>query len=366
MRTAIAALLCLATSAAAPVEPATLRDAAAGRFLVGTAVMSAALNDPAKAALVAGQFDALTGENEFKPATLHPRPDRYAFAPADRLVDFAAGHGMRMVGHTLCWHEQTPAWFYQDAAGQPLPRAVGLAHLHDHIAAVMGHFKGRVLGWDVVNEALTDSPDPAAPDLRDSPARRCIGNDFVAQAFAAAHAADPAAELYYNDYNIEAPPKRDRALRLLRSLKAAGLRVDAVGVQGHWALARPDVPTVDAAIAAFAAAGVRVSITELDVDVVQRRGSASTTGQATTRRFDPYRDGCPPVVLAAQAARYADLFRCFVRHGRTVERVTLWGLDDGQSWLNHLHPPGPANYPLLWTARLEPKPALAAVLDALR
>jgi endo-1,4-beta-xylanase len=366
LRTA-ATLLCLTVACrASAAAPPTLRDAVAGRFLIGTAVMSSALEDPTMAGLVARQFDALTGENEFKPASLQPRPGRFRFAEADRLADFAAAHGMRMVGHTLCWHQQTPAWFYEDAEHRPLARAVALAHLHDHIVAVMGHFRGRVIGWDVVNEALSDGP---GPDLRDTPARRAIGDDYVAQAFAFARAADPSAELYYNDYNIEQPPKRDRALRLIRDLTARGLRIDAVGIQGHWSLDRPDARVIDEAISAFAATGVRVSITELDVDVLPRPakwGGQSQREATTTPVPDPYRGGCPPAVLQLQSARYAGLFRLCLHHGHTVERVTLWGVGDGQSWLNDFPFRGRTNYPLLFDRHLSPKPAFTAVVDALR
>jgi GH35 family endo-1,4-beta-xylanase len=181
---------------AADTARRSLRAAANGRFLVGTAVMSRQLDNPALAALIAEQFDCLTAENEFKPVVVHPRPGEFRFAGADRIVDFARGHRMKVVGHTLCWHSQSPAFLFQGPDGKPLPREEALKNLRDHIDGVVGHFKGKVVGWDVVNEAISDAQGEY---LRSTPARRAIGDDSIVRAFEFAHAADPDAELYYND-----------------------------------------------------------------------------------------------------------------------------------------------------------------------
>jgi endo-1,4-beta-xylanase len=184
--------------------------------------MSRQLAVPALGVLVAQQFNCLTGENEFKPIAVHPRPDRFNFEPADRIIAFAQQHDMKVVGHTLCWHSQAPAWLFRGSDRKPLPREEALRNLKAHIDAVAGHFKGKVIGWDVVNEAISDVQDQF---LRDTPARRAIGDDYIVKAFEFAHAADPGAELYYNDYNNEQPEKRDKTLRLVRQLKAAGARL---------------------------------------------------------------------------------------------------------------------------------------------
>ena len=199
-----------------------------GRFLIGAAVPARRLDDPRLAALVAQQFDCLTAENEFKPRSLQPQPGKFHFAAADRIVDFARRHGMKVVGHTLCWHSQSPAWMFRGPDGKPLPRDEALRNLKDHIDAVVGHFKGKVIGWDVVNEAISDAKDGY---LRDTPARRAIGDDYIVKAFEFAHAADPDAELYYNDYGNENPEKLEKTIRLIRELKARGVRLDAVGIQ---------------------------------------------------------------------------------------------------------------------------------------
>ena len=348
---------------AADAATRSLRHAANGRFLVGTAVMSSHLDKPALTALVAEQFDCLTAENEFKPMALHPRPGEFRFTGADRIVDFARRHRMKVVGHTLCWHSQSPAFLFRGPDGKPLPRDEALKNLKDHIDGVVGHFKGKVAGWDVVNEAISDSKGEY---LRDTPARRAIGDDYIVKAFEFAHAADPGAELYYNDYGNEHPEKLEKTIRLIRELKARGVRLDGVGLQCHLRLDDPDAPDrVDRAIAAYAAEDVKVMITELDVDVLPRRARGADVASRERGGTDPYRDGLPPKVAEAQSRLYGRLFRVVVKHPGLVTRVTFWGTHDGASWLNFWPVAGRINHPLLWDRSLKPKPALGAVLDAL-
>jgi endo-1,4-beta-xylanase len=352
-----------ATPAGDPATPRPLREAARGQFLIGTAISSRQLNNPALAALVAEQFDCLTAENEFKPVSLHPRPGEFRFTAADKIVDFAREHRMKVVGHTLCWHSQSPAFLYRDADGKPLPRDEALKNLKDHIDGVMGHFKGKVIGWDVVNEAISDVKGEY---LRNTPARRAIGDDYIAKAFEFARAADPDAELYYNDYANEHPEKLEKTIRLIRDLKAAGVRLDGVGMQCHMRLDDPEAPDrLDRAIAAYAAEGVKVMITELDVDVLPRRARGADVTARERGVANPYRNGLPPEVAEDQARFYGWLFRVVRKHPGEVVRVTFWGPHDGASWLNFWPVAGRTNHPLLWDRALKPKPALSAVLDAL-
>ncbi len=346
---------------AAPGE--TLRHAVKGRFLIGAAVSPRRLDDPKLAALVAQQFDCLTAENEFKPRSLQPQPGQFRFAAADKIVDFAQSHGMKVVGHTLCWHGQTPPWMFQGPDGKPLPREEALRNLKAHIDAVVGHFKGKVIGWDVVNEAISDAKDGY---LRDTPARRAIGDDYIVKAFEFAHAADPDAELYYNDYGNETAGKRAKTVRLVRELKAKGVRLDAVGIQAHLQLQDADAPDrLDQAIAAFAAEGVKVMLTELDVDVLPRATRGADIAVRERGGADPYRSGLPPDVADAQARFYGRIFRAVLKHPGVVTRVTFWGAHDGASWLNFYPVAFRTNHPLLWDRALQPKPAFAAVLDVL-
>lgn len=352
-----------AAPAGDPVATPSLRQAANDRFLVGTAVMSRHLANPALAALIAKQFDCLTGENEFKPLSLHPRPGEFRFTAADRIIDFARQHRMKVVGHTLCWHSQSPAFLFRSPDRKPLPREDALKNLKDHIDGVVGHFKGKVIGWDVVNEAISDAKSEY---LRDSPARRAIGDDYIVKAFELAHAADPGAELYYNDYGNEHPEKLDKTIRLIRELKARRVRLDGVGLQCHLRLDDSDAPDrLDRAIAAYAAEGVTVMITELDVDVLPRRAGGADVAARERSGSDPYRRALLPGVAEAQARYYGRIFRAVLKHPGVVTRVTFWGTHDGTSWLNYWPVAGRTNHPLLWDRALKPKAALGAVLDAL-
>jgi endo-1,4-beta-xylanase len=334
-----------------------------GRFLIGAAVMSRRLEDPRLAELVAQQFDCLTGENEFKPTLLQPKRGEFHFAAADKIVEFAQAHQMRVVGHTLCWHGQTPAWMFRGPDGKPLPRDEALRNLQVHIDTVVGHFKGKVLGWDVVNEAISDEK---AEYLRNTQARRAIGDDYLVKAFEFAHAADPDAELYYNDYGNENEDKREQTIRLIRDLKASGVRLDAVGIQSHLHLDDLDAPErLDRAITAYAAEGVKVVISELDVDVLPRRGRGADVAARESGGANPYPNGLPTEIAEAQARFYRRIFEVVLKHPGVVTRVTFWGIYDGASWLNSYPVASRTNHPLLWDRALAPKPALEAVLNAL-
>jgi endo-1,4-beta-xylanase len=350
-------------SSATGGDSVTLRQAAGPRMLIGTAVSSRSVANPKPASLIAEQFDCLTAENEMKPVSLQSMQGSFSFERADRIVAFAKAHNMQVIGHNLCWHSQAPRWLFQGGDGQPLPREAALANLKAHIEAVVKHFKGKVKGWDVVNEAVNDGPSPY---LRNTPARRAIGDDFVVKAFEFAHQADPDVELYYNDYNIEQGGKRERALHLIRQIKAAGARIDAVGIQGHWQLESPAVEEIDRGIRAFAGEGLKVMITELDVDVLPRgRGFGADVNATERQGSDPYRAGLPEAVQKKLADRYGALFSMFMRHPE-VTRVTFWGVTDGDSWLNGFPVRGRTNYPLLFDRQMRPKPAFDAVIKALQ
>jgi len=256
---------------------------------------------------------------------------------------------MPLTGHMLCWNQITPPWMFEDKEHKPLPRAEALANLKAHIDGVMKHFKRKLESWNVVNEAISDSPKEY---LRDTPALRAIGPDYVLKAFEFAHEADPTVPLYYNDYNVEDPVKLPKVIRLIRSLRTAGVHLDAIGIQGHWLLDYPSAKVIDAGIDALGKEGLKVIVSELDVDVVTRDGS------------DPYKASIPANILDLEAKRYASLFEIFIKHKDIIPRVTFWGLEDGQSWLN-TNPKVRTNYPLLFDRKLEEKPAYAAVIEAL-
>jgi endo-1,4-beta-xylanase len=284
----------------------------------------------------------------------------YDFTNADRYVAFGESNHMAIIGHTLVWRSQTPRWVYRDTNDEIVTREVLLERMRDHIQTVVGRYKGRIRGWDVVNEALAEDGK-----LRRSYWQRIIGDDYIEKAFQYAHEADPNAELYYNDFSLENEPKRQGAIALIEKLKADGVPITAVGLQGHIKMNWPTVEEEDATISDFAKLGVKVVVTELDVDVVRAtQGNRTADIEANAQLVsgaNTYSNGLPADVQQALAKRYADIFAVFLKHRDVVERVTLWGVTDGDSWLNFGER---ANYPLLFDRKGRPKPAFNAVIQA--
>lgn len=352
-----------------PSDVPPLKDAFKGAFTIGTILSVPALQGraPLETALASKHFGALTCENSMKPGLTQPREGRFTFAEGDRLVEIAARCGAVPVGHTLVWHSQTPGWFFEAPDGGLPDRELALKRMRTHIAAVVGHFKGRVKQWDVVNEAVSDAPGEF---LRPSPWLKAIGEDYIAEAFRAAHKADPRATLIYNDYNIEQGQKRSKAIRLLRSLLAQKVPVHAVGIQCHWRLPGPDFAEVEQAIKDFKGLGLKVMITELDIGVLPAtyRGAdvSMSEGMTPERRsaMNPFVNGLPDEVARQQAECYRRAFDLFLRHKDVIRRVTLWGTHDGGSWLNDFPVRGRTDYPLLFDRQGRPKPAFHAVREA--
>jgi endo-1,4-beta-xylanase len=351
------------TNCFADANVPVLKDVFAKDFLIGGALNDDVVSgrDPKAAAIAARHFSTATAENVMKWVHIHPEPNKYDFSASDRFVDFGRKNNMFIVGHTLIWHWQTPRWVFQDANGEDVDRDALLAKMKEHIFTVVGHYKGKVKGWDVVNEAIGDDGG-----LRQTKWLRIIGDDFIAKAFEYAHQADPNAELYYNDFTLDEPAKRQACVKLVKDLKAKGLRIDGVGLQGHWALDYPVLADVEAFFDAMKALGVKVMITEMDVDVLPKavwhRGADLGLSAEKRKELDPYTAGLPGAMQKKLADRYAEFFACFVKHADVIERVTLWGVYDKTSWLNNWPIRGRTNYPLLFDRDYKPKPAFYAVI----
>ena len=351
--------------------PATLQEAYGGAFLVGSAVNEGIVSgaDAASQGIVLRHFNTITPENVMKAGPLHPEPDIYNFAPADAFVAFGEAHDLFIVGHTLVWHNQTPAWFFQDEMGEPNTPAAQVERLRRHIEVVAGRYAGRVDAWDVVNEVIDNDGSYRPTSWVNAVGS---GDELVKNAFQFASEYAPDAELYYNDFNAWRPAKRDGIVRLVRMLQSEGIRIDGVGIQGHWGLNYPKLGYIEAAIDSFAALGIKVMITELDVDVLpltregQVIGSVMSDPQFQLEEFeeflDPYAEGLPVDVQQALADRYVELFSLFYRKREKIDRVTLWGVHDGMSWKNGYPVPNRTNYPLLFDRDRQPKPALERVL----
>jgi len=364
-------LALLAGAARAGAPAVTLKQAYADDFLVGTAVNDAIVSgqDAASQALVLKHFNAVTLENAMKVEVVHPLPGQWDFTRADAFVAFGQQHQLFIVGHTLVWHNQTPDWFFLDDAGAPLPSSQLAERMRQYIGKVAGRYAGRVNAWDVVNEQIGEDGQ-----YRDTPWVRGIGDgdELMRLAFSSAARAAPHAELYYNDFNAWRPAKVAGIVRMVKMLKAHGIRIDGVGMQGHWGLDYPALDDVAAAIDAYAAAGVKVMITELDVDVLPLTREGQIIGQGMAHPqfqlpefktfLDPYRDGLPADVQRQLTARYAALFALFHQKRDKLARVSVWGVSDDMSWKNGYPIPERTNYPLLFDRQHQPKPALDAVL----
>jgi len=372
---AASALLVVACTppATTSARPATtsLKDAYRDAFKVGVAINAATAlgTDTATQALVVREFNSITADNFLKAALVNPQPGVYDFRAGDAFVALGERQKMFIVGHTLVWHNQTPPWFFTDSSGKPNTPAQQIERLRSHVQAVAGHYAGRIHAWDVVNEVIGD--DGA---YRPTTWVRGVGNGdtLVSLAFKYAAQYAPNTELYYNDFNAWRPAKRDGIVRLVRMLKKQGIRIDGVGMQGHWGLNYPETRYIEAAIDSFAATGVKVMITELDVDVLPLTKEGQIIGQSFTepqwqneefKKFlDPYAAGLPESVQQQLTARYAELFNIFWRRRDKLDRVTFWGAHDGLSWKNGYPIPGRTNYPLLFDRARHPKPAYDAVL----
>jgi endo-1,4-beta-xylanase len=310
------------------IDRDSLKEVFRDDFLIGAALSADQINgrDPDAMTLVQKHCNSITPENVLKWEEVHPERDRYNFDTPDRYVALGEANRMHIIGHTLVWHYQTPNWVFQDASGKTPSREALLDRMKDHIFTVMGRYRGRIHGWDVVNEAVV-----ADGSFRKSGWFNVIGEEYVRKAFEFAREADPDAELYYNEYDYEYRPKLDAVIRLVRSLQAKGARVD-VGVVPFCHL---DSPVTDLA----------------------------SYDEETRKKLDPFPNGSTDAVLKIQAKRYADLFSLFRKHRDKFSRITFWGVHDSQSWRSYLPIRGRTEYPLLFDRQCRPKPALDAILQ---
>src|SRR5690606_30088166 len=356
-------------SSVAALPDLSLKKAYQDAFLIGTAVNHAIVTgeDARAQALVPIHFNSITAENVLKAEAVNPEPGVYNFGPADAFVEFGEKHNMFIIGHTLVWHNQTPEWFFLDEDGKPNTREAQIERMRHHIEVVAGRYKGRIHAWDVVNEVIGEDGEYRATKWVSAIGD---GNELVRLAFQFAHQYAPDAELYYNDFNAWRPEKRDGIVRMVKMLQDAGVRIDGIGIQGHWGLNYPSAADIEAAIDAYAALGVKVMITELDIDVLPltKEGQIIGTGmmhpQFQLPEFkhflDPYQNGLPADVERQLAARYAELFRIFYNRRHAIHRVTLWGVHDAMSWKNDYPIPNRTNYPLLFDRAYQAKPAFHA------
>ncbi len=332
-------------------------------FLVGAAVNTdlADGKDPAAEAVVKSQFNQVVAENCMKGEVNHPEVNRFDFTDGDKLADWAQKNGKTLIGHCLVWHSQPPKWMFTDSKGNLVSREELIGRMYNHIMTVVTHYKGKVKGWDVVNEAIEDDGS-----YRKSLYYRIIGPEYIELAFRFAHEADPNVELYINDYSMAKPAKREAYCKILRNLKAKGLRIDAIGMQSHNGFDYPDYTEYEKSIEAFAAEGVKVMMTELDVNMLPNPegfgGAEISQKFELQKKYNPYVNGLDKKGQKLFNQRYLDLFKIIERHKDVISRVTFWGVNDGQSWLNGWPIPGRTNYPLLIDRNNEVKPVVKDIV----
>ena len=254
---------------------------------------------------------------------------------------------MKLRGYTLLWHKQVPKWLFVDTQGKNVTKEVLLKRLKDHITTVVSRYKGTIYAWDVVNEVIEDAPDKF---YRESLWYQICGEEYIAKAFEYAHEADPNALLFYNDYNTETASKRDNIYKLVKKLIDAKVPIHGVGLQGHWSVYDPNEKEVAASIEKFAALGLKVQITELDVSIYPLEHSPRDRKPGEPDQFTPDLE-------QKQIAQYKMAFSVFRNNKSTLTGVTFWNVSDKHSWLDNFPVKGRKNYPLLFDENLQPKKA---------
>src|SRR3954454_20269184 len=253
----------LALLPSAAYQDVALKDLMPKGMVIGVAINQRQFDgtDAPAADIITKQFNQNSPENVLKFQPTQPAADRYTFDAADRYVQFGVDRHMQVVGHNLVWHSQTGAWVFQGPDAKPADRDTLLARMRDHVLTVVGRYRGKIHGWDVVNEAIDEDGS-----MRKSPCQVGIGDDYVAKAFEFAHEADPDAELYYNEFNLEKPAKRAGVIKLVQDLQARKLRIDGIGNQAHWRLESPTIAEIDQALVDLHRTGLKVMYTELDIN----------------------------------------------------------------------------------------------------
>jgi endo-1,4-beta-xylanase len=336
--------------------PATLKEAYKNDFLIGTALNSPQIEekDSNAAKLVPEQFSAATPENIMKAEIIHPQWGVYNFDLADKMITYGKKHNILINGHTLIWHSQLPAYARNIKDVDSFK-----TFFKDHITTIASRYNGKIYSWDVVNEALNEDGTMRRSIFLDK-----LGDDFITEAFRLAQKAAPDTKLYYNDYNIEQPKKRAGAIAIIKKIQAAGVRIDGVGIQGHWHLNKIPLKEIEESIQEFSALGIKVMFTELDIEVLKRDFQGADVSQrvASNPELNPYVNGLPDSVQQQLANDYESLFKLFLKYKDNVTRVTFWGVADGNSWLNGWPVRGRTNYPLLFDRQYKPKPAYYKVI----
>ncbi len=337
-----------------------LKDLYHNDFYIGAAIGTGIFgrNDTHTLDFVAREYNSIIMENAMKWENIHPAADRWRFELPDKFVEFGLQNNMYVVGHVLVWHSQVPRDVFLDENGNRVSKNTLKKRMENHILTIVDRYKGKVNAWDVVNESVT--PEDG---WRKSPWYEIIGPEFMNRAFHLAHEADPECHLIYNDYGMDNPKRRDFVVQMVQDFRKKGVPIHGIGMQGHYSLDRPTIGEIEKSIEAFASTGLRVHLTELDVDVLPSKWELTaevSTSAEYEKSLNPYVDGLPKEVNDKLTRRYEDLFKLFLKHRDKIDRVTFWGMSDADSWKNNFPVKGRTNYPLLFDRRRNPKDAYFA------
>lgn len=313
--------------------------------------------------LIAQHFGWVVPENCMKCEVIHPEEGVYDFTLADQMVDKALAHGQQVIGHCLVWHSQCAPWFFVDENGKQVSAEVLKKRLREHIFTILGHFRGRVVAWDVVNEAFEDDGT-----LRHSKFYEILGEDFIPLAFQYAHEADPNIELYYNDYSMNKPAKVDGIINFFRPLIAKGMPIHAIGMQAHMIYGDSDYITeYTNSIKKIASIGLKSQFTELDLTMLPNpygfSGANISDNAAYQEAMDPYKDGLPAEKQEQFDEFWLDFFQMLIDNKKDVIRVTFWCFNDANSWRNDFPVKGRTDYATLFDRQCQPKPTVQKLIE---
>lgn len=358
----VALVLTSVSAQTAIKKEASLKDVLGDKFLIGVALNTrqSSGKDVPSVNIVKKHFNAIVAENCMKHQVIHPEENRYDFRQADEFVKFGEDNGMYMTGHCLIWHSQLARWFCVDKDGKDVSPEVLKQRMKEHITTVVNRYKGRIKGWDVVNEAIMEDGS-----YRKSKFYQILGEEFIPLAFQYAHEADPDVELYYNDYNMHEVGKRATVVKLVKDMKAKGLRVDGIGMQGHVGLDYPNMKDFEDSMLAYGSTGAKVMITEWDMSALPtvKRTSNIADTVAYKKMLNPYPESLPENVSQQWNNRMSDFLNLFIKHADIVSRVTAWGVSDGDSWKNGFPVRGRKDYALLFDREYQPKDFIKKILE---
>ncbi len=315
-------------------------------FKIGAAVNPMTIKS--QESLIKKHFNSLTAENEMKFSHIQPSERNFTFDSADQVVTFAEQNKKVVRGHTLVWHNQTPDWVFHDKDGGLIDRDTLFNRMKNHIDTVINRYKDNIYAWDVVNEAVSDKDGEF---IRPSKWLDIAGEKFIEKAFQFAHEADPKAKLFYNDYNESVPSKREKIVRLVKSLKEKDVPIHGIGLQAHWNLHSPSLEHIKRAIESYASLDVQLHITELDLSVFDHHDSRTDLKQPTEQ------------MMQLQAERYYQIFQLFKEYKDYIDSVTFWGVADDYTWLDNFPVRGRRNWPFLFDTNHQPKQAFWRVME---